>query len=275
MSAWRLIDFRSSLDALGLKDGDTVLVQSSLIELGILTDVPLSKFVGAVYDEIRQCVGVNGTIVATTFSFGSTKGDMFDPESTPSKNGVLSEFIRKQPKAIRSPHPIQSVSAVGPMAADICHADPKSFYDETGPFGKLFALNAKVLLIGRRNVETASLSHYAEEQMQVPYRYWKEFIVPYQFSGKITPRKYSMFVRDANLDSRIDLRTFSDHLEKSGALNVERVGASDIRMGYIRGIVSEACLILARNPWAFVAGQQQALSYANKAATEHLHPFEL
>jgi aminoglycoside 3-N-acetyltransferase len=254
VTRYSLRDLHDALATLGLAPGDTVLVQASLMDLG-MPDVPPRDLPAAVYDALRERVGADGTLCLATFTFGTTRGDAFDPASSATGNGALAEYARRRPGALRSPHPIQSVVAEGPNASWICAHDTASGYDPRGPFGVLLALEAKVLLIGRNNVDTASLAHYAEEAMRVPYRHWKEFQVAYGPPGSLKPRTSRMYVRDEASDPVVDVRAFAVELERAGTLRAVRVGASDVRLGRARDIVAAACERLAAEPWSFVTGR--------------------
>jgi aminoglycoside 3-N-acetyltransferase len=256
VTRYRLRDLQHAFAALGLTAGDTVLVQASLMDLGI-PDIPVRDLPAAVYGSVRDCVGEHGTLCLATFTFGSTRGETYDPASSATRNGVLAEYARRRPGALRSRHPIQSVVAEGPAAPLICANDPRSGYDPRGPFGVLLALDAKLLLIGRTNVDTGSLAHYAEEAMRVPYRRWKEFRVPYRATDGVVERDFLMYVRDSASDPVIDLRPFVAGLERAGTLRTVPVGASDVRLGRARAVVTAACERLTADPWSFVTGRPE------------------
>ena len=90
---------------------------------------------------------------------------MFDPATTPSKGmGGFSEFVRTLPGARRSPHPMQSVAAIGPLADVICKTDTASSFDPGGPFSILLECGARGLLLGAP-MQSFSLVHLAEERL--------------------------------------------------------------------------------------------------------------
>ncbi|MFC1403557.1 MULTISPECIES: AAC(3) family N-acetyltransferase [Streptacidiphilus] len=75
----------------------------------------------------------------------------FDRVASPSSQLLtwLSEEIRCTPGALRSGHPLASVAAVGPHAAEITRSHAfESTYGFDSPFGNLYLMDAQVLILG-------------------------------------------------------------------------------------------------------------------------------
>src|SRR5262249_1814506 len=78
------------------------------------------------------------------------QGNVFDVRHTPSYTGILSEFARRQRKAVRSLHPTKSVCAIGPAATELTathHLSPYP-YDSGSPYYKLIAGGGKIIGLG-------------------------------------------------------------------------------------------------------------------------------
>src|SRR5205823_950759 len=111
-------EFRDILtDALHLETGDTVFVHSSVDRIGLQF-----PFFG-ILSLLREVVGENGTVLFPTYPRLAAheallSGDVFDVRRSPSFTGILTEFARRQPGAIRSLNPTKSVAAIGPLAAE-------------------------------------------------------------------------------------------------------------------------------------------------------------
>ena len=87
----------------------------------------------------------------------------FDKEKTPTRGiGRVAESFRKYPGACRSDHPHTSFAAKGKFAKEIIkdHVLTPQFGKET-PLGKLYELDAKVLLLGVE-YESCTCFHMAE-----------------------------------------------------------------------------------------------------------------
>ena len=76
--------------------------------------------------------------------------------------GAIAEAFRTWPKTLRSAHPIDSVCARGPLAAEITSPHPLSFSEGPGtPFGRVHDHDGSVLLLGVGFNRCTAL-HYAE-----------------------------------------------------------------------------------------------------------------
>jgi aminoglycoside N3'-acetyltransferase len=252
LKRYRISEIDSALDLLGVATGDTVFVQSALVDFGVPADVALAALPEALYDVIRSKVGPQGTICVQSFSFGPCEGESFDAETTLGIGGSFAEHLRQRADSVRSRHPINSIAANGPNAAHICAPDTRSGYSSEGPYGRLLALDAKLLLMGRRNVETGSFAHYAEEQAQVPYRYWKSFPIRYKAGRHVAEREYDMYVRDLDLDPTVDLGPVCARFEESGIFRSAPVGGSDIRVASARELTEGIIALLRDDPWCLV-----------------------
>jgi aminoglycoside 3-N-acetyltransferase len=145
-------DFRNILvNDLNLTSGDLVYVHSSMDGLNL--SFPFYRILFL----IQEVIGNRGTIVFPTYpnhrmsSYDWLKqGNVFDIRRTPSYTGILTEFARRQRKAIRSLHPTKSVCAIGPAAAELTsthHLSPFP-YDTNSPYYKLIDGGGKIIGLG-------------------------------------------------------------------------------------------------------------------------------
>ena len=106
---------------------------------------------------IQEIIGSGGTVVFPTYPNHRIssyewlrEGNVFDQRRSPSYTGILTEFARRQRKAIRSLHPTKSVSAIGPAAKELTathHSSPYP-YDTNSPYYKLIAGGGKIIGLG-------------------------------------------------------------------------------------------------------------------------------
>lgn len=238
----------AALRAVGLGAGDGVLAHSALHFLGRPSG-GVAVYLGA----FQEVLGPQGTLVVPAFNFGFARGERFDPRETPSDGmGVFAELVRKSPGACRSPHPLQSVAALGQFALDLCGRDTPCAFDPGSPFERMLELDFKLLLLGA-GMQSASMVHYCEQRAAVPYRYWKEFSGPCRVGERWEARTYRMFVRDLELDPQLDLQPVQAALEARGAwrsqpLNYGRVGACRLA-----DFVEVTAALLRADPWALVS----------------------
>jgi aminoglycoside 3-N-acetyltransferase len=145
-------DFRDILiNDLNLGSGDLVYVHSGMD--GLSLGFPFYRILFL----IQEVIGKSGTVVFPTYpnhrvsSYEWLKqGNLFDIRRTPSYTGILTEFARRQRKAIRSLHPTKSVCAIGPAAQELTathHLSPYP-YDTNSPYYKLIEGGGKIVGLG-------------------------------------------------------------------------------------------------------------------------------
>lgn len=154
-------DIVKSIRSLGMQPGDLMIVHSSYKSIGGVEGGPQT-----VAEAIVDSVSPGGSVFVPTFNYGN---DPYDPATARSFDGVITEFFRKCPDAIRSLHPTHPIAGIGPAAREILEG-----HDKVQPFGagspcwRLWERNACVLLIGVSH-EANSVAHVAEERLQMPY----------------------------------------------------------------------------------------------------------
>ena len=171
-------------DDLRLQDGDVVFVHSSLDQLNL--DFPFYTILTL----LRDVIGPQGTMLFPTYPNHRIssyeyllQGKVFDVRRTPSYAGLLTEFARKQPAAVRSLHPTKSVCAIGPLAGELTktHQNSRYPYDSGSPFSKLTEHKGKIVGLG---VWTSRLSFVycvddaLKNDFPVPVYHERVFAVP-------------------------------------------------------------------------------------------------
>lgn len=142
----------ADLRAMGLRAGDTLLVHCAFSAIGFVQGGTQTLI--AVFLEV---LGPEGHLLMPTSPVVKLQFDhlqsnpVFDVRHTPSAMGALSETFRTQPGAVRSLHPTEPVSALGPdkqwFVED--HFGAPTPYNSNSPFHKVIQRNGKILVIGR------------------------------------------------------------------------------------------------------------------------------
>jgi aminoglycoside 3-N-acetyltransferase len=172
---------RRDVEALGIREGNAVMIHSSMSKVGRLLFGP-DALVGALLD----AVGASGTVLAYTDWEGDYEDLLddqgrvrdewrehvppFDPNASRATrdNGVLPEFIRTTPGARRSANPGASVAALGGRSDWFTADHPLDYgYGEGSPLAKLVEAEGKVLMVGAP-LDTMTLLHHAEHLAAIP-----------------------------------------------------------------------------------------------------------
>lgn len=109
-------DIIASLESMGLKAGDRVMVHSSLSSIG-----HVDGGAPTVVEAFLDVLGPTGTLMVPTFTHSACQ--YFDPLVTPSLNGAITEAARAFPGALRSLHPTHAATALGPDAEELMRDD--------------------------------------------------------------------------------------------------------------------------------------------------------
>ena len=156
----------SALRNLGVRDGDILIVHSSLSRLGYV-----EGGVDTIVSALQDSVGSAGTLGAPTFwaldPNTVEEGTIFDVEQGRSKLGVISEKIRTLPGAFRSYHPTHSATFIGDAARQLTadHHLDKTPVGPNSPFRKLVQLHGKILMLGV-SLEYLTSFHTIEDEIE-------------------------------------------------------------------------------------------------------------
>lgn len=158
---------KNQLESMGLKGDETILIHSSM------------KAIGAVDGGADTVLDVwmeyfkNGLLLLPTHTWKTVNADnpVYNPYTTPSCVGLLTNMFMKRDGVIRSLHPTHSMSGYGKNAAEYLAGEE---YNNTpctpgGCYDRLKEVGGKVLLVGVGH-ERNTYVHSVEEVLNVPNR---------------------------------------------------------------------------------------------------------
>jgi aminoglycoside 3-N-acetyltransferase len=211
---------------LGVQEGDTLLVHSSYKSLGEVDGGPET-----VTRALEAALGREGTLIMPTFNFDFNKGMPWDVRTTPSKMGILTELVRKDPRAKRVFHPFYSFAILGRHAEMLGSLRYKSSYERNSVFGKLRDLDGKIMVIGLSYTNSMTFFHHIEQMEGVDYRFLK------QFTGEVTDENgntytdtFEMLVRDIDRGVITEVNPMGELMEQAGIIKVRRIGEADVKL---------------------------------------------
>jgi len=237
---------------LGIKPGDTVFLHAQLFAFGQLTD-DKDEYCEIFLEPLKEAVDYpNGTIVALTYttSFGS-RGEPFIYEDSKSEAGMLSEYIRTLPGAVRSLHPLGSVAAIGSQAEFICKNISRSQFGWNSVYHRLHQLKAKCLYLGLTLGETCTFMHYVEQLYGVSHCYHKAFFHPVFAQGKQQPEPFLSFVRNRK-STPYDFTRFQEHMRKLGKMSESEYAGAPLQTVDVVDCFDEGMKLLDENPSYFI-----------------------
>jgi aminoglycoside 3-N-acetyltransferase len=231
-----LLEISNKLKKIDVGHEPVIFLHSSLFQLGRL-DCDIGDLLGMILD----WVGGGGTLVMPSFSYHNDKNNPWFALQTPGKTGILTEKFRAHPAALRSIHPIHSVTAVGKFAEFLTGDIELTSFGEKSPFAKLIDMNALNIALGAEFIGGATFLHFIEEKFNVPYR---EFInlgvTAYNLKNDKVDSDFLYYGRKAEIGSSgvfendwtLPLKELKDnrlfHFDKIGSANLmwSRMGGS-------------------------------------------------
>src|SRR5262245_54925997 len=235
-------EFATSLHALRIRRGDIVHVQSDLRRIGPV-EAPATRegmlefYLGGLLDAI----GPEGTLTTcTAFEDYGRYGTPYVREDSPSRLGVLSEYIRTRPGAVRSVHPIMSLAAIGPLAEAICGGSHYEGFGCASPWGELHRRDAHILTLGMdADGGGTTFFHYVERLYGVPYQYTKIYDHPVYADGKRLDGPFTLAVRYLDFGVENTPVRVKNRMLQLGE-------AFEAQTGYVRSWCARAQAVVAR-----------------------------
>jgi len=180
---------RASIDALRsrleeiLPSGGLAMAHVSTLGVQLdADDTPMReapRIAATVVALLRECVGVAGTLVMPTHPLYpappwdelSRREDgrvlTFDPLRTPTSNGLANELFRRGRDTTRSCHPLQTVSAAGPLASVLLqsnlHSDKPLPHGPDSPYFRFSKRRGIVVGVGLPLLDYCTIVHTAED----------------------------------------------------------------------------------------------------------------
>lgn len=249
-------DLTAELRTLGLAPGDVVLVHTSMKGLGHVEGGP-----NAVIEALLEAVGEEGTVLFPTLTGSDENGPdhppVIDLATTPCAKfvGIVPEFARRYPGAVRSVHPTHSVVALGANRElwTSGHEYGVSPCDEASPYYRLMERGGKVLLLGGVTHNSNTSMHCIEELAGVPYHLHKEFTdgrvrLPDGREVVVRNRLHQWADRYSDFGLERDFTLANDPLSTAGAQQTGRIGQSTSTLIDARAMRDVLVPILTRDP---------------------------
>ena len=251
-------DIINALRGVGLSGGDSVMVHTSLGQIGYVCGGAQT-----VIEALIEVVGQDGTIMMPTQSWknldpetgvhwDADKADWdvirenwpaYDKTITPTNTmGAVAEMFRSWPGTLRSDHPARSVAAWGKNAGYFTEDhDLSNIFGDTSPVGKLYELDGKVLLIGVDHDKNTSL-HLADVRAEYPSKHNCVEHSAVMENGKRVWKAYETLFVDGE-----DFVDIGAAFEAAHTVKRQKLGNAELRLMKQRELVDFAVEWIERN----------------------------
>lgn len=241
---------------LGLGPGSRVVVHSSLSSLGYVEG-------GAetVVDALLDVVGPDGTVMMPTFT---RYDEPYDPRSSPSTTGAVTEALWRREEAVRSPHPTKSVAAIGPSTETLLSEhEPSNSLGPDSPLHRLLEHDGEILLLGVDHTANSAI-HVAERLAGMPYR---------DQTARVRTRVdvETEVVEVNRVHCSRGFEVVGPLCERAGIVSHNQIGAADARLLDGAGLLSVVVELLDERPGALLCSVPdcERCQYARERLAEH------
>jgi aminoglycoside 3-N-acetyltransferase len=228
-------DIAAELRRLGVGPADLVMAHSSLKSFGYV-----EGGAGAVVEGLLAAVAPGGTVMVPTFNHGRAK--VFDPRTTRSTNGAVTEALRRRPDAIRSVHPSHPYAAVGPRAKELTDGNLEvGTFDPRSPLGKLADWGGWIVLLGV-GMWSNTCVHIGEAKYRVHclgYEGERSYV---KLNGEVREVRTTLW-RDGNC--RVEGRPIEERMRARGLVRDGKVGDAAIHIMRGRDVVEQTMALCA------------------------------
>lgn len=238
----------------GLGPGDLVFVQSRLFTLGPVEGISSrQEYLEFYKNAIFEVIGEEGTLaVLTAFEDYGRHETPFVLESSPSRSGMFSEYIRTKPGAVRSKHPLFSITAIGKKAQELCGGEQPDAFGYGSSWHRLHTMNAKMLFLGVDFKGAFTFGHYIEQSFGVPYAYVKLFCGECRVEGRRIETPFTANVRYLDYGIVYDFGRFEEHLLREKKVVRTRVGLGYFFLMNCQAVFEEGIKCLRQDRYYFL-----------------------
>lgn len=254
----------------GVAPGSILVLHSSMKSIGRVEEGP-----NAVINAFLEVLGCEGTLLVPTFTYGEKhRNKPFDPETSESVTGLLTETFRKRSDAVRSVCPVHSVAAIGKHAHELTR---DHMYNTTlgrySPFHMAAKRGGLIMLVGCDHNSNSTI-HVAESLAEVPFNYVTTPANPSgrmlirQKDGKVKEIQLTEFTGCSNVFARAE-----EPLRQAGVIRDGKVGKASVQLMKGMDVLKVLVPILQKNPdWLLCDNPECAFCPVRKEFIRNYRP---
>ncbi len=210
----------------GIKKGDNIFLHVDAFVTAFVQGSSAEKKIDTLIDSIIDFIGPSGTLVLPTFTYSSTKNEVYDSNQTPSEVGIVTEYFRKRKNVLRSSNPIFSVASVGKLSENFKNSSITDCFGDGTCFDLMYKNNFWIVTLGC-SFDRVTFIHYVDQFNNVSYRYFKNFKSFIINDSKKIESNISYFVRNLDRKSSVNLNHLKLKLDEYRFLNKDQIGRAN------------------------------------------------
>ena len=163
----------------------------------------------------------------------------------------------------RSPLPMSSCLIRGPSTEDLLALGSSTTASKDSLIGWLVKNNIPICAIGLPETNMGwILVHYAEERLQVPYRYFKKIVGTFYLNGiKQGNCSEVHFVHSLKTKPIYDWSTINKELDKNGLINKSPDKRLPMKLAHARDIINICENLLKNDPYCLVKNRNEVIDW--------------
>ena len=210
----------------GIKKGDNIFLHIDALVTAYVNGVSIEEKIDTLISGFTNLIGKKGTLVLPTFSYSSTKNEPFNPLTTKSEVGIITEYFRKRKDVLRSLNPIFSVASLGFLSKKFQNSSITDCFGEGTCFDLMLKNNFWIITIGC-SFDRITFIHYVDQYKNVKYRYFKNFKSTIITKSDVIESSIKYYVRDLSRKSSVKLDKLKNKLEQLDYLCKDEIGRAN------------------------------------------------
>lgn len=185
---------KHTLDTLNLA-GKNLLVYSRVLSIGRVCG---SQGVNEIISCLQQAIGPDSVLAFPTYTFSTYQDEVYNPETSPSRVGIIGEASRSLPGFQRTIHPIYSHTVFGPenKTRSLLESSAHTCFGENSFFEVFHNLeNSHIMMLGT-NLSACTYYHHFDFLTSAPGRFRKVFNGEMEINGITQPIEFDSLVKD-------------------------------------------------------------------------------
>ena len=202
--------FQNALQRVILPSDDVVLIYSGIWSFSHRLGCPSKEAPERIMGWIEEVIGPDRTLIFPTYALSFPTTRRYNPGTTPSEVGLLSQTSVQRHGFKRTLQPMYNYAVKGPASDHIFALPCSTSWGEDGLMGWIRRVNGRICVLGVPWHISCSYIHMGEELSQVPYRYPKTFHgIRAVSETQMTACSETMYVRSAAVTPKFDYGTAS------------------------------------------------------------------